>query len=1010
MTSVAGDLAAALEGRYSIERELGRGGMATVYLAQDLKLGRPVALKVLRPVLAAALGTERFLREIEISTRLNHPHILPVHDSGDAGGYLYYAMPYVEGESLRRKLEHEGQLPVPEVIAIVSAVASALTYAHQQGIVHRDIKPENILLAKNSEGGAPYPLVADFGIARALDVAGGERLTETGLALGTPAYMSPEQAAGDRIDGRSDIYALGCVAYEMLAGTPPFTGPTPQAILARQAVDPVPPLHTLRSTVPWSVEHAIQRALAKVPADRFATAAQFAAALSAKSRPADVLRRPAVRRRILLGLGAVGLLVAGGFSIMKLRGSVAASVVASASSIAVLPFDAPPEDSGLGRLGRDLATTVSASLDGVGEIQTIGRPQITQAIEATPDDSPSDLVTLGRKLGARRIIRGTLVRSGPHIRADLGLYDTETRSPLAQGITITAHPDSLGALTDSVVLALLPQVWQQGQTPSPSLAAVTTRSLPALRAFLEGERLLEKDRLKLASLAYQSAIAADSTFWLAYYRYVVAQRWDEREPEPELIQALSQNHHKFPEPERLVVQAWSPPIWDSFPAETGVYQEVTRRFPDYWPGWFFLGDQLYHTGPLLGHSLAESEAAFQQAVALNPRLKAGWNHLLGISDRKDPAASDRIHARLRQLIDPDLSGREAEADSVSRRRDRFKTLVAQSGGVTDPRASPLADSMARDWVSHEVTHPNRRIAAWALLWWGWPVAQIDWNRRVLRLTPRYPANLFRAMAWAWTERGGWDSALTNIRKADQAEPHPADPNPPTVVDEYAMTVLGAWLGALREEEANQRRPPARAYVANLEPGARRRERAGALAWLDGLLAFSRRDQAALDNARQEVRRSGHPHANVIEQSLAAFGRALAGDRSGAGRALAKLEERWAGPHGFDEFTTPDIGVHRIAAANWLLEAGDTAQASRLLIWHEAAIGGWEWSFTYALTPLAYLMLARIEESRGNVRLARTYYHQFLRRYDSPMTNQRHLVDEARAGLARLSGNDPVETR
>ncbi|HJR17201.1 MAG TPA: serine/threonine-protein kinase, partial [Gemmatimonadales bacterium] len=283
MTSAVRAIADAFEDRYQVERELGHGGMATVYLARDLKLHRSVALKVLRPELAASLGPERFLREIEIAARLSHPHILPLHDSGEAGGHLYYAMPYVEGESLRQRLEREGQLPIPDVIQIGQAVASALTYAHHHGVIHRDIKPENILLARDSAGGAAHPLVADFGLARALDAAGAERLTATGLALGTPSYMSPEQSSSDRhLDHRSDIYALGCMAYEMLAGAPPFTGPTAQAILARHALDPPPRLHTVRTTIPAAIEVAVERALAKVPADRFATADEFARALTAE--------------------------------------------------------------------------------------------------------------------------------------------------------------------------------------------------------------------------------------------------------------------------------------------------------------------------------------------------------------------------------------------------------------------------------------------------------------------------------------------------------------------------------------------------------------------------------------------------------------------------------------------------------------------------------------------------------------------------------------------------------
>jgi len=270
-------LKVALADRYTIEREIGRGGMATVYLAHDPKHDRLVALKVLRPELAAVLGGERFLREISLTAQLQHPHILTLIDSGEADGFLYYVMPYVEGESLRQRLEREGQLPLDEALRITRAVASALDFAHGHGVIHRDIKPENIMLHEGE------PMVADFGIALAVSTAGRERLTETGLSLGTPAYMSPEQASADpRLDGRSDQYSLACVLYEMLAGEPPYTGPTAQAIIAKCLTEPIPHLGTVRR-VPPAAETAVTKALAKAPADRFATAGAFAAALTAAS-------------------------------------------------------------------------------------------------------------------------------------------------------------------------------------------------------------------------------------------------------------------------------------------------------------------------------------------------------------------------------------------------------------------------------------------------------------------------------------------------------------------------------------------------------------------------------------------------------------------------------------------------------------------------------------------------------------------------------------------------------
>jgi eukaryotic-like serine/threonine-protein kinase len=293
MTETTQRLASALEGRYRIERELGQGGMATVYLAHDVKHDRKVALKVLRPELAAVIGAERFLAEIKTTANLQHPHILPLHDSGEAGGTVFYVMPFVQGESLRDRLRRAKQLPVPDAIRIAREVADALDYAHTQGVIHRDIKPENILL----HGG--HSLVADFGIALAVSrTDGGTRMTETGMSLGTPHYMSPEQAMGEKdITPAADVYALGCVLYEMLTGEPPFGGPTAQAIIASVLTSEPEPVTARRKTVPPHVEAAVLTALQKLPADRFARAADFAAALSgaatgvaerARSRPPAV--------------------------------------------------------------------------------------------------------------------------------------------------------------------------------------------------------------------------------------------------------------------------------------------------------------------------------------------------------------------------------------------------------------------------------------------------------------------------------------------------------------------------------------------------------------------------------------------------------------------------------------------------------------------------------------------------------------------------------------------------
>ena len=288
MADVLEQLRAALGDRYEVDRLVGEGGMATVYLATDLRHGRKVAIKTLRAELAASIGADRFLREIRVAANLQHPNVLGLYDSGEANGILFYVMPFIEGESLRARLNREQQLPLHDAVRITREAAEALAYAHEHGVVHRDIKPENILLQNG------HALVADFGIARAVDAAG-EKLTQTGMAVGTPHYMSPEQSLGaDHADGRSDIYSLGCVLYELLAGQPPFDGPNSRAILARHAMEQVPSIRIVRQSVPEELEDAVLQALEKTPADRFQKMSELADLL-ADLEPTLATRRTASR-------------------------------------------------------------------------------------------------------------------------------------------------------------------------------------------------------------------------------------------------------------------------------------------------------------------------------------------------------------------------------------------------------------------------------------------------------------------------------------------------------------------------------------------------------------------------------------------------------------------------------------------------------------------------------------------------------------------------------------------
>ena len=351
MVELLPQLQIALAHRYTIEAELGRGGMGIVYRAWDVKHARPVAVKVVRPELGSVLATERFLREIQLAAKLQHPHIVPLHDSGEAAGALFYVMPFVEGESLRTRLMRERQLSIDDALQISREVADALGYAHSHDVLHRDIKPENVLLS------AGHAVVVDFGIGRAITAAGGDRLTESGISVGTPAYMSPEQATGDaKLDGRSDLYSLACVLYEMLAGHPPFLGATAQEVVVRHALDRVPSLRSARPGVSGAVEDVITKALAKVPADRFTRAARFAAALDEASAAPPDLETPAVQPRglrqrwVWIGVGVVAV-VAGALITTRLR----STTVFVPGRVVVAPFENPTREPTLGDFTRQLA-------------------------------------------------------------------------------------------------------------------------------------------------------------------------------------------------------------------------------------------------------------------------------------------------------------------------------------------------------------------------------------------------------------------------------------------------------------------------------------------------------------------------------------------------------------------------------------------------------------------------------------------------------------------------------
>ena len=468
MAEVLERLRGALADRYAIEHELGRGGMATVYLADDLKHHRKVAVKVLRPELASILGPDRFLREVGIAAALNHPHILAPYDSGEAGGFLFYAMPYVKGESLRQRLERETQLPIEDSIVIARQVASALDYAHAQGVIHRDVKPENILL---HEGEA---MVADFGIALAVSAVAGGRLTETGILVGTPQYMSPEQALGERtVDARSDVYSLGCVVYEMLAGEPPYTGPTAQALITKRLVDPVPAVRRLRAAVPAGVEHALLTALAKAPFDRFASALAFADALV---RPAGVRARP--------------------------------------PSVAVLPFLNLSADPDNEYFADGITEDVIAQLSKVRALKVISRTSVMRFKKRE-----QGLREIAAQLDVATLLEGSVRRVGDRVRIVAQLIDAETDQHLWAETYDRQLTDIFVIQADvalHIAAALKAELSPDEKT---RIHKEPTSDLQAYQLYLQGRHCFirfTQEGMRKAIEYFEQAIARDPSYALAH--------------------------------------------------------------------------------------------------------------------------------------------------------------------------------------------------------------------------------------------------------------------------------------------------------------------------------------------------------------------------------------------------------------------------------------------------------------------------------------------------------------
>jgi len=633
---MADSLAALREGlqdRYALERELGRGGMATVFLARDLKHERPVALKVLHPELAATLGPERFQREIRLAARLQHPHILTVLDSGETDGRLWFTMPYVEGESLRDRLRRERQLSLDAALRIATEAARGLAYAHEHGVVHRDVKPENILLTRDGT-----TLVADFGVARAL--GGEDGLTQTGLAIGTPAYMSPEQAAGDKaLDARTDQYSLASVLYEMLAGEAPWTGPTAQAIAAKRLTEPAPSVRSVRPNVAAAVDDAIRRALAPVAADRFASLDQFAQALQtaapssagastvAASAATEARPTPRPRRRIPIAASSLtlGLLIGLGVLFGWLRHREEAPDDTGAKRLAVLPFE------NLGGADDEyfadgVTDEVRGKLTALPGLQVTARSSSTQYKKTTK--SPREI---GRELGVDWLLTGTVrwekAAGGSHVRVSPELIQVSTGStkwqqPFDAALTdvFQVQADMAGQVAQALDVAL-------GSPQRAALAERPTANPAAYDAFLKAEAesqsvgTADLARLRLAITLYERAVALDSGF---------VQAWTQ----------LSRAHS--------LIYSNGSPSQESRHRALEAAEHALRLNPSHFQGYLALGD--YYSSILLDfrRALREYEAGL--------RLAPNHGELLGATALAETSAGRweeaLQHFRRAETLDP----------------------------------------------------------------------------------------------------------------------------------------------------------------------------------------------------------------------------------------------------------------------------------------------------------------------------------------------------------------------
>ncbi|MGH7678626.1 MAG: serine/threonine-protein kinase [Gemmatimonadaceae bacterium] len=635
-------LAGVIDNRFEIESSIGLGGMAIVYRARDLDTGATVALKVMRPEVVHPEVCARFAREVKLTGGMTHPGILDVIASGDIRGRPYYVMPFIHGESLRTRLADGQALPVAEAVRIAVSVGEALSHAHARGVMHRDIKPANILL----EG--ERVVLADFGIARAVDIATADRLTESGVALGTAHYMSPEQAAGNRVDSRTDIYSLACVLYEMLVGTPPFNGATTQQVLARHATSAVPGMREVRGTIPPELEEVVLRALEKMPADRFSTTDEFVIALRAAG-DATVQRRSLSstrRQRLLIWGGAGAIVLAGTFVAIK-----SGAPTLDPNKVLVLPLVTRSAEAGGASAGEDAATMIGAAIDGVGRLRSVDAWRFLDAEQRNDVRklSPSATLQLARRTRSAYVLEGRIVPRGDSCDVFVDLRDADNDAVTARGRGSAPIGEPWRAALRAVN-AVLPHLVGTGTVDVGS--RWQDRSPKAVAAFLQGEAAYRRLRMQDALDRFREAVGHDSAFTVAALRGAQTASWTHSPREAGEFARLALRHPLIPRDAHFA-RGLAAYVEGDADVAAAAFDSATAIDPSMAIAWMQLGETFTHLLPGAGSVDSEAGEALARAYQLDSSAAPSVFHLAERAAREGNTAELAAKLAVMRAGNPD---------------------------------------------------------------------------------------------------------------------------------------------------------------------------------------------------------------------------------------------------------------------------------------------------------------------------------------------------------------------